>query len=109
VVAVAALGVLALVTVGGLALGSAAAAMHRARSASDLGALAAATALSAGVPDHDACAAGARVVGANRAVQSSCRAAPDGSVTVSATVRPALPWPGLAGAARATARAGPAP
>jgi secretion/DNA translocation related TadE-like protein len=109
VVAVGAVGVLALVSSGALVLGSAVAAMHRARSASDLGALSAAAALSSGVPDRDACAAGALVVRANRAAPLSCRTAADGSVTVVAAARPALPWPGLDTTARATARAGPAP
>jgi secretion/DNA translocation related TadE-like protein len=109
VITLGAVGVLVLVMVGGVALGSAVAAMHRARSAADLGALAAAGTLAASASPLDACAAGAEVVRANRATQTSCRTYPDGSVILAVAVPPALVWPGLDPTARATARAGPAP
>jgi len=109
VLMLAAVGVLLLVGVGGLAVSSAVAAMHRARAAADLGALAAAGALARGLPGQEACAAGLRVVRANAASAQACRPAGDGSVTVVATAPAGLRLSGLAWTARAVGRAGPAP
>ena len=109
VLALAGVGVLLVLCLGGAAVGSAVVAMHRARAAADLGALAAAGSLAQGSPPGDACAAGLRLVRANAASLSECDPAEDGSVTVTTTVPAGLPFPGVGWTARAAGRAGPAP
>ena len=110
VVVVAAIGVVLILLWGGLALASAVIATHRARSAADLGALAAAQAIQRGVAPPEACAVGMSVTARNGARPAGCVVAPDGSVTARAATRAGL---GLLGAgsrtATATARAGPSP
>jgi len=97
-------GVLLVLTLGGLALSSAVLASHRARSAADLAALAGAA---AGIRGHGsvACAVAADVARAGGATLGACRSSGDELVlTVSVPAR----WPGL-GDAVARSRAGPAP
>ena len=110
VVVVAAVGVAFVLIVGGLALSSAVVATHRARSAADLGALAASQALQAGADPRAACTAGASITARNGARPQGCFVAGDGSVTVRARVTAGFSLPGLvAGTTTATARAGPSP
>jgi secretion/DNA translocation related TadE-like protein len=81
--------------------------VHRARSAADLAALAAAGGqLDGGLPD---CAAAARVVVSTGGGLDGCRALADGSVVVDVAIRARWPagWPGLPAAITASARAGP--
>jgi secretion/DNA translocation related TadE-like protein len=110
VVVVAAIGVALVLLWGGLALASAVIATHRARSAADLGALAAAQAIQRGSGPTEACVVAVSVTARNGALPAGCVVAPDGSVTARATTRAGL---GLLGAASrtttATARAGPSP
>ncbi|PRY16080.1 Rv3654c family TadE-like protein [Kineococcus rhizosphaerae] len=89
-----------------LALASAVVARHRAEAAADLAALAAADVVvgrAAGRP----CARAATVAAAQGAELSACAVAGDGTVAVTALVRPAG-VAGRFGAARASARAGQA-
>lgn len=110
VMVVAAVGVLALVLVAGLALGSAVVATHRARAAADLAALAVAQAVEQGVEPATACASGARLAARNGARPAGCVVAVDGSVTCRATTQPSFVLPGTsADTTTATARAGPSP
>ena len=106
----AACGVLLVVLVAGLALGSAVVATHRARAAADLAALAAAQALQTGVYPSEASASGASVALRNGAESADCVVADDGSVTCRAMARPSFILPGTLGrTTTATARAGPSP
>lgn len=110
VVVVAAVGVALLLLMGGLALGSAVVATHRARAAADLGALAAAQAVQRGVDPAAACSLGASVTGRNSARPAGCVVLADGSVTVRAQTRVSFVLSGAGGrTATAAARAGPAP
>lgn len=95
--------VLAAVTVLLAGIGTVALARHRAATAADLGALAAATRAVRG--EDEACAAAGAVVRAHGAVLSSCRLQ-GWDAHVVATVRPAGQL-GRWGLARARARAGP--
>lgn len=110
VIAVAAAGLVLVVLVAGLALGSAVVATHRARAAADLAALAAAQAIQQGAGPAAACGAGAAIATDNRARPAGCTVAADGSVTYRATVHPTFVLPGTgADTTTATARAGPSP
>ena len=92
---------------------AAAVAATSARVAADLGALAGASALVAGLGGApvDACTSAAVVVGHNDAELIRCEVDGSVNVTVEVSVLPdsALSWPSGLGPARATARAGPAP
>jgi secretion/DNA translocation related TadE-like protein len=91
---------------GALALGSAVVARHRAESAADLAALAAADVVlgrAGGTP----CGRAESVLAAHGARSAGCAVAGDGSVTVTAVVRPGGVV-GALGEARASARAGAA-
>jgi secretion/DNA translocation related TadE-like protein len=90
-------------TVSGLMLSSAVLASHRARSAADLAALAAAGALLAGEPPYTACQSAARVAAVNDAQVQGCVAFGD-EVQVSVAVQAGVQ--GL-GVATARSRAGP--
>lgn len=87
-------------------LAQATVARHRAEAAADLAALAAADVLLGRAPG-DACGRAERVAALNGARLVACRPAGDGSVVVDAVVTPGGAA-GALGAARATARAGPA-
>lgn len=100
-----ALGVILAITVGALLIVSAVVASHRAQSAADLAALAAAAALVGGEPAPSACSAGAAVAVRNGARLASCRAGPDLSVELSVEVAATA---ARVGTATARARAGPA-
>lgn len=89
------------VALGGLAIGAAVVARHRAQSAADLGALAAATVLASG--PAAACGRAATVAAAGGAALRSC-AVTGLDVVVTVTVRAGGRF---AGEARAGARAGP--
>ncbi len=108
VVMVAVIGVTVLLLVGGAYLASAVTAMHRARAAADLAALAAAQSYQQGADWGASCAAGAAIATRNAAGQLACAVGSDGSVTVvtTAPVTWSLPGP-VPQRARATARAGP--
>lgn len=93
--------VLVTATVGGAAVGSVVVARHRAQSAADLAALAAAARVPAGA--HAACLQARSVVAAMRATLLDC-ALVRLDVTVSVAVHTGLR---IGGEARATARAGP--
>jgi secretion/DNA translocation related TadE-like protein len=95
--------VLAVTGAAAIGVGGAAAARHRAASAADLAALAAAGSLDAGPPG--ACAAARRTAGAAGADVVTCAVA-GRTVTVVAEVRPGGVL-GRLGTARARARAGP--
>ncbi|GAB7191613.1 hypothetical protein NUM3379_23210 [Kineococcus sp. NUM-3379] len=89
------------------ALGSAAAARHRAEAAADLAALAAADVVLGRAADAGgACGRAGRVATAHGALLTSCAVAPDGSVTVEVRCTPGGA-PALLGPASASARAGP--
>lgn len=110
VVVLAGVGVAVMLTVGGLALGSAVTATHRARAAADLGALAAAQAVQRGATPTAACSLAGSVMARNGARPGGCVVAPDGSVMARATIEAAYGLPGTsAGTTTATARAGPSP
>ena len=110
VLVLAALGVLLVVLIAGLALGSAVVATHRARSAADLAALAAAQALQRGVDPTAASASGVSVASRNGAESARCAVGQDGSVTCRAVARPSFILPGTGRrTTTATARAGPSP
>ena len=99
---------MALVLVVALVLAGVVVAEHRARSAADLGSLAAAAAIAGGMAPGPACAQAATVVQRNHATLLACAPAQDGSVALSVASR----WPGgLIGLgsqiAGARARAGP--
>jgi secretion/DNA translocation related TadE-like protein len=107
VLALAAIGVLVVVLAGALPVVAAARDAHRARSAADLGALAAARGTVAGRPPD--CAAAARIAAGVGAALRGCRALHDGSVVVAVGVhlRWARGWAGLPAEVGGTARAGP--
>ena len=110
VVVVAAIGVAIILLWGGLALAGAVIATHRARSAADLGALAAAQAIQQGVAPPGACAVGMSVTVRNGARPAGCVVGPHGSVTARATTRTGLGLLGVGSrTTTATARAGPSP
>jgi secretion/DNA translocation related TadE-like protein len=92
-------------TVSGLSLSSAVLASHRARTAADLAALAAAGALLGGEPASTACQSAARVAAANDAQLQRCVAV-GGEVRISVAVQAGAR--GL-GVATARSRAGPSP
>jgi secretion/DNA translocation related TadE-like protein len=92
-------------TVGALLVISAVVASHRAQSAADLAALAAAAALVAGEPAPSACSAGGAVATRNGARLVSCRAGRDLSVELSVEVFATAP---RVGTPTARSRAGPA-
>lgn len=106
VLAVAAIGVLLVLTAAGLQLGAAATAAHRARSAADLAALAGATALQEG--QGDACARAADVARRNDGQVLECSLGVGESIVVRVSLPVALQWPGVPERAVASARAGPA-
>jgi secretion/DNA translocation related TadE-like protein len=91
-----------------LVVAAATTAQHRARSAADLGALAAASALESGQSPGQACDAGEVVVRSNGAGPLACDVTADGSVEVEVGVSWSAAVPSLGGqTARARSRAGP--
>ena len=106
VLVLAALGAVVVVLAGALMLVAAVRDAHRARSAADLAALAAASGPAAGEPPD--CAAAAQVARAMGASVRECGAQADGSVTVRVGVRISWParWPGLPDVVTGSARAG---
>lgn len=98
-------GALLILTISGLALGSAVIASHRARSAGDLAALAGASAVMRGEATGAGCAVAGRVAAANGARLSRCGVVAGASLRVEVLVSPSLR--GL-GQATAVAVAGPA-
>jgi secretion/DNA translocation related TadE-like protein len=100
-----AVGVILAMTVGALFVVSAVVASHRAQSAADLAALAAAAALVRGEPSTAACATGAGVAARNGATVSGCRAGADLSVELVVELQASA---ARAGTATARSRAGPA-
>ncbi len=110
VLVLAGVGVAVMLLTGGLALGSAVTASHRARAAADLGALAAAQAIQRGAASAAACSLAASVMERNGGRSHRCEVAADGSVTTTALTTPSYGLPGTrAGTTTATARAGPVP
>ena len=105
VVILAVIAVVLMLTVSGLMLASAVVASHRARSAADLAALAAAGVLTRGEPLVAACRSAAHVAAANHGRLQSC-AAVGTEVRLSIAVRAGVH--GL-GVATARSRAGPGP
>lgn len=103
--AVAALGIVVVLSVAGLQLGAAASAAHRARAAADLSALAAATALQVGDPTP--CARASDLARRNDAELLECVLGAAESVRVRVSTTAALSWPGVPDRAVAAARAGP--
>jgi secretion/DNA translocation related TadE-like protein len=99
-----ALGVLLAMTVGALVVVSAVLSSHRAQSAADLAALAAAAALVRGESPSGACGQGTAVAAKNGGRLATCRAGPDLSVDLAVEVRATVTW---VGSATARARAGP--
>jgi len=106
VLVVGALGVVVAVLTGVLVVAATVRDVHRARSAADLAALAAAGPLQSGGRAN--CAAGADVARANEAVLTGCTPQPDGSVLVTTAVDRAWSpgWAGLPAVVSAQARAG---
>ncbi len=100
-----AVAVLLVTMVGGLHVVSAVVAAHRAQSAADLAALAAAAALVAGESSPTACGRGAAVAAGNGGHLTGCTAGPDFSVELVVQVDAAGP---RVGTATARSRAGPA-
>jgi secretion/DNA translocation related TadE-like protein len=97
-----------LVLCGAMCLAAATVAAHRARSAADLGALAAALVLQEGAGAGEACARAATVAALNSARSRHCRAAADGTVVLVTSSPVGLSLPGLGRVeARGQARAGP--
>ena len=105
VLVAAAMAVLLVLGIAGLQVGAAASAAHRARSAADLSALAAASALQEGRADP--CGRAGLLAGRSSARVVDCRLGPDDSVVVRVTTDLDLMWPGLPRTATASARAGP--
>ncbi|MDT0214045.1 flp pilus-assembly TadE/G-like family protein [Rothia sp. ARF10] len=97
--------VLLVLGLAGLQVGAAASAAHRARSAADLSALAAATARQDGRTDP--CGRAELLAVRNAARVVDCRMGADDSVLVQVTTDLDLAWPGLPRTATASARAGP--
>lgn len=106
VLVTAAVSVVLILGMGGLQVGAAASAAHRARSAADLSALAAAAALQE--RRGDPCAHAVQLAARNAAHLVDCRLATDDSVIVRVRTDLHLAVPGLPRAATASARAGPA-
>jgi len=104
VLVVGAIGLLLTLVTSALSVVTAVVASHRAQSAADLGALAAAGALVRGELPGAACAAAGRIAGRGGAVLTSCRAESDLSVEVVVNVAATLPRVGVA---TARSRAGP--
>lgn len=100
-----AVGVLLAMTVGALWVVSAVVAAHRAQSAADLAALAAAASLVRGQPTAAACGEGAALAARNGGSLTSCRAGPDYSVELVVQVAATV---SRVGTATARSRAGPA-
>lgn len=107
VLVLAAVAVVAVVLAGCLTVVAAVRDVHRARSAADLGALAAARHSAHGAGAD--CAAAGAVGAAVGAALGECRELSDGSVLVVMTVPARWPagWPGLPGRVEGAARAGP--
>ena len=105
VVILAVIGSVLLLTISGLVLASAVLASHRARSAADLAALAAAGVLMRGEPAGAACAAGAQVAAVNDALLQQCIASAT-EVRLSVVVPAGVKGVGVA---TARSRAGPGP
>ncbi|GGB75803.1 hypothetical protein N798_13355 [Knoellia flava TL1] len=105
VLVTAAVAVLLLLGIAGLHVGAAATAAHRARSAADLSALAAAIALQEG--SAEPCGRAVLLAGRNSARVVDCGLGPGDSVLVRVTTDVDLSWPGLPRTATASARAGP--
>jgi secretion/DNA translocation related TadE-like protein len=104
VLVVGAVAVVLAATIGVLMVISAVLASHRAHSAADLAALAAAGTLSRGADTTSACAAGMRLAASNGAAVVTCRAGPDLSIELTVHVSASMP---RVGTATARARAGP--
>lgn len=100
--------VVLVLTIGAVAVGSAVLAAHRARSAADLAALAAAGTLAQGRSASSACAVAGAMAARNSADLVGCAATADGSVVVHTTAGVVVGLPGQPRSARALARAGPA-
>ncbi|HEV7171755.1 Rv3654c family TadE-like protein [Pedococcus sp.] len=118
ILVVAGLGVLMLLLLSALGVGAAVTASHRARGAADLGALAGAVSIHAGLGTAAACARAGAMVARNAAQLVSCEVDDEGAVlvTVSAPVTgpvqfiQSLGWPGAGTPmAKARSRAGPSP
>lgn len=111
VLVVALVAVLGVGAVGVTAVGQAVLARHRAGTAADLAALAAASAAwpsaAPGACAGQVRAAAAKVAAANRGELAACRV--DGSTVELVVTVPVEGWVASVGPARATARAGPAP
>ena len=105
VLVTAAVAVVLLVGLAALQVGAAASAAHRARSAADLSALAAARDLQKGRADP--CGRAGLLAGRNSARVVHCSLRPDGTVLVRVTTDLDLAWPFLPRTAVASARAGP--
>ena len=99
-------GLLVGLVVGALSVVSAVVESHRAQSAADLSALAAAALLVRGDPPDAACAVAVRVAGRNGGSVAACRTGSDLSVEVVVEVPANLP---KVGSATARSRAGPGP
>lgn len=106
VLVVAAVGVLLILSIAGLQVGTAASAAHRARAAADLSALAAASAIQAG--QGDPCGRASDLASRNGARLVECAVAAGESVVVRVSIGVTLAWPGVPDSAEASARAGPA-
>jgi secretion/DNA translocation related TadE-like protein len=108
VLALAAVGVLLACLVGSLALVGAVHAAHRARAGADLAVLAAASVQQQVASADLACRRAREIARANGCDLRSCRADPDGTVSVAVTAPTRTPLPALRlGPAHARARAGP--
>lgn len=108
VLAVAAVGALLACLVGSLAVVGAVHAAHRARAGADLAALAAASVHQRVASANSACRRAREIAHANGCELRSCRADPDGTVSVAVTAPTRTPLPALRlGPAHARARAGP--
>lgn len=105
VLVLAAMAVVFAATIGALMVLSAVLASHRAHSAADLAALAAAETLAKGADQGSACEVGMRLAAVNGASLVGCRAGPDLTVEVSVSVPASMPQIGVA---TARSRAGPA-
>ncbi len=107
VLVLAAVAVVAVALAGCLTVVAAVRDLHRARSAADLGALAAARGSADGAGAD--CVAARAVGAAVGAALGACRELPDGSVLVVMTLPARWPagWPGLPGHVEGAARAGP--
>ncbi len=105
VLALAAIGVVLVLIMAGLQLGSTAVTAHRARSSADLAALAGASALQQG--RGSPCAVSDAVARRNGTRLVACTVGRDQSVVVRVVCPLPLTWPGLPDQAEVSARAGP--